>query len=480
MFLRQWLYSNLFFLTLISLSSTAFAATEIGSTGIFFNNASDGTVYFYSDSGETNSLGNADPDDITGSVRPCDGDNGADGLSTANTLPVTLGSAIYNGLGSSTFAPSNSSGHCFYKLSNGSYVGIENMSDSGETSTIAASRIYACPSSATVTASGFNMASQCISSSSSSLSNLTRTLAQGRAQAQARSTRKSASDARGRFINNTQVQKTAKLSVNGSSDQGSLLSKGQLDRIVGELNGWVGYWQANFDYNYREEQGSSGTLTGKLGVEKKYDDYVTGFYIGTSLGRAEVTGFFEGNEDTAGISLGGYVVKQLTPDLYFDGYGSLGFSNSTLAINSGSIDYDGSYGSRTIVFGSSLTGLSNFYGYDLRHVGNAEYINMYTGKYFLVSEGIRQKNEDATTRQTNLRYTPEVRVELGEGKMLYSPSITCEHHKADTTTTNCGGGIGAHYIHEDELGSYVKFGGNVASISGQRRMGISLLLEQKF
>jgi hypothetical protein len=143
----------------ISVPKIAFSATEIGNSGVFFNNLPDGTVNFYSEAGEINFLGDADPDDITsGSVRPCDADGPATGLENTNALPVTLSTATYSGFGSSTFPPSSTSGHCFYRLSNGEFVAIKDMSDIGETSTIDAFRIFSCPGTLSVTSTGLNLA----------------------------------------------------------------------------------------------------------------------------------------------------------------------------------------------------------------------------------------------------------------------------------------------------------------------------------
>jgi hypothetical protein len=145
---------------LVAAASHAQTFPQIGDTGIYYDaNPGVAGVRFYSDAAGNTEIGLADSGDVTADiVRPCDGDAGAESIDSGTTLPSALSSANFDGFGANIFAPSATSGHCFYRLSNGEFVGIANMDPSGETSPISPTRIWWLPGTAVVTATGFSFA----------------------------------------------------------------------------------------------------------------------------------------------------------------------------------------------------------------------------------------------------------------------------------------------------------------------------------
>lgn len=131
---------------------------EIGSTGVYYDIAYNdpGSIGFYEDAAGTSFLGFIDPDDVTNSVRPCDGDGRAEAIASSTTLPSTLASADFDGFGANILAPSATSGHCFYRLDNGEFVAVTSMDPGGETSPISPTRLWWLPGTAEVTATGFS------------------------------------------------------------------------------------------------------------------------------------------------------------------------------------------------------------------------------------------------------------------------------------------------------------------------------------
>ena len=80
-------------------------------------------------------------------------------------MPTTLTAATYTAGVSLTYRPSQTSGHCFYQLSSGDFVAIRNIPDTGETGTVDASRIFHCPGTFSVAATGTDPAVGCTSAS---------------------------------------------------------------------------------------------------------------------------------------------------------------------------------------------------------------------------------------------------------------------------------------------------------------------------
>jgi hypothetical protein len=82
-----------------------------------------------------------------------------------------------------------------------------------------------------------------------------------------------------------------------------------------------------------------------------------GYYLGAELGRATLEGAFAGEQDSVGASVGAYFVTEIQPNLYVDGFASLGLGRNSLELDNGTLNVASDYTTTTGTVGTSLTGV---------------------------------------------------------------------------------------------------------------------------
>ena len=114
------------------------------------------------------------------------------------------------------------------------------------------------------------------------------------------------------------------------------------------------------DYDVqRDTDGSvSAQLNGKLAWERQISTTAMyGYYLGAELGRATLEGAFAGEQDSVGASVGAYFVTEIQPNLYVDGFASLGLGRNSLELDNGILNVASDYTTTTGTVGTSLTGV---------------------------------------------------------------------------------------------------------------------------
>jgi hypothetical protein len=209
------------------------------------------------------------------------------------------------------------------------------------------------------------------------------------------------------------------------------------------------------DYDVqRDTDGSvSAQLNGKLAWERQISTTAMyGYYLGAELGRATLEGAFAGEQDSVGASVGAYFVTEIQPNLYVDGFASLGRGRNSLELDNGILNVASDYTTTTGTVGTSLTGVVEGDGYEFWPQLQLTYGQTHIGKmtftgeaYSLVDDTLSMDAE--TVGMASGTFTAEFKVPLDERAVsdslalfTFAPRATCERIMATDTTSDCGGG----------------------------------------
>ncbi len=243
-----------------------------------------------------------------------------------------------------------------------------------------------------------------------------------------------------------------------------------------------------------DEDATTATLTGKLAWERMASDRtMLGYFIGGELAHSNVSGSFEGDQNSFGVSVGGYFTSQLRDRLYADGFVSFGIGQNALEMGNGTLELESDYRTRTATVGAALTGVIERSGYAIwpelaltygkTFIGNVDF----TGTaYGLVDNNLSLDAGNVSILNLTLR--PEVRVpvdgrdeDASNALLTFSPRLLCERVVTSETTEDCGAGAeigfaGASADGMAELSARVSFD----RIGSTERAGLQILFQRRF
>jgi hypothetical protein len=272
-------------------------------------------------------------------------------------------------------------------------------------------------------------------------------------------------DVRERFISGRQqigtdiqiVSRAATpLDITGSAElsNGRLSSKGTFFGQTGsDEGGQTRLFFGDFDVQRAADGSVSAQLNGKLAWERQISNTVMyGYYLGAELGRATLEGTFAGEQDSFGASVGAYFVTEIQPNLYVDGFASLGLGRNSLELDNSTLNVASDYTTTTGTVGASLTGVVEGDGYELWPQLQLTYGQTHIGKmtfsgeaYSLVDDTLSL--DAGTVSMASGTFTAEFKVPLdglsvsdSHALFTFAPRVICERIMAADTTSNCGGG----------------------------------------
>lgn len=248
---------------------------------------------------------------------------------------------------------------------------------------------------------------------------------------------------------------------------GNVTSNGTFFQQTGNFEGtYRRLFFGDFDVQHDTDTGATtATLSGKIAWEYMVsEDTMLGYHIGVEVGRSNIDGAFEGDQDRIGVSLGGYVVTALQDNLFADGFVSFGVGRNNLAMGNGTLDLQGNYLTQTVTFGASLTGVIQRGTYEIwpelaftygkTFIGDVSF----TGQaYGLVDNDLSLNAGDVSVANLTLR--PEFRVPV-DGRAVsdslslfgFAPRVLCEQVQTTVTTSACGAGAEFSWIGMSEDG----------------------------
>jgi len=239
-----------------------------------------------------------------------------------------------------------------------------------------------------------------------------------------------------------------------SYDDGVFSTKGSFFEQAGNYEGtYRRLLTGDFDL-FRDADGSTtANFNARLAWEFLVSDKVMfGAFLGGELARSQIDGAFLGQINRWGASAGAYGVVELAPELFADGYASLGVAQNSLEMGNGVLDLESDYTTYTGTVGGSVTGVFNAgriefwpqlsfdYGYTrIGEVGFTGYA------YGLVDEGLSL--EAGAVSLATLTFRPEVRFGIDDFDLAkantvfsFSPRLLCQQITTTVTTRDCGAG----------------------------------------
>lgn len=248
-----------------------------------------------------------------------------------------------------------------------------------------------------------------------------------------------------------------------------------------------------FHFTSYDDGTVTGTLSGRLAWEAMVGVHtLQGFYVGGDLVRSDISGDFAGARNAAAASAGAYLVHAAGPNLFFDGYASVGIGHNVLDVSNATLAVDGDYTATTFQFGGAVTGVFPMRMFELRPELSFAYghTNIGDGAFDATSGGIVLPAvlEGGSVSLGEIRLEPEIVLPLAVELDFYdsvslklAPSLVCERIEAETTQTDCGGGASVSYtaVSEDGLRS-LRAEARYETTHGVGRKSVNLRIEHAF
>lgn len=287
------------------------------------------------------------------------------------------------------------------------------------------------------------------------------------------------------------------LDLQGSLDINdlNLSSKGSFFGQTGSASGWRRVVFGDFDIQHDNSTGSStATLNGRLAWERLVDERTMfGYFIGGEVGYTSVSGAFTGDQNRFGINLGGYVLHEVTRDIFVEASTNLGVARNTLSVGNSVLKLDGDYLTQTAMLGASVYGVIPRTGFEVRPEFSFSYgrtwidgIELTGQAYGLINNNLTL--DAGTVSVTNAMFRPEVRIALdglqvSESLRLvtFAPRLACETVATTVTQNDCGGGAEIGFT-ERSFDGLTEFSMKVAGEKIGNRTGssIELMLQHRF
>jgi hypothetical protein len=122
-----------------------------------------------------------------------------------------------------------------------------------------------------------------------------------------------------------------------------------------------------FDVQRDDDSGAStATFNGKIAWEKSVSDStLLGYFIGGDVGQSNIAGSFSGDQTHLGLSFGGYAVREMTKQVYLDGFVSIGAGRNNLTMSDDVLALDSDYTTRSASFGLAISGVIEAQRYEI-------------------------------------------------------------------------------------------------------------------
>ncbi len=276
---------------------------------------------------------------------------------------------------------------------------------------------------------------------------------------------------RNRFVaerSGADVSRNVPFDVDGTADvvDGMFSTKGAFFGQTASADGT--YRRLVFgDFEARRDSTDTVTarLTAKLAWERQVgSDALIGYFVGGEVSHSDIEQELEGNRDSYAASVGAYGVAELRPGLFLDGTASASFGRSDLELGDATIEVDGSYDTRIIAFGGTLSGAIDRGAYEFRpqlafSYGYAEIGSVdLTARAFGTSEAVSL--DAGHISLASLSVTPEFWVPVewsamrgADTALTIAPKLFCDAIVADDHDEECGGGgrFGVRSVSRDGL-----------------------------
>ncbi|MDA8966441.1 Ig-like domain-containing protein [Planktomarina temperata] len=286
--------------------------------------------------------------------------------------------------------------------------------------------------------------------------------------------------------------------VNGTAQfaRGLLSTSGTFYELLeGVETGQQRLFYGDFGVQRDADGDTTASLNAKMAWEQQLDEAsLLGYFVGGSFGTSDIGRTFEGSNDQLSLEAGLYGARNLSQNIYLDGYAALGFGLNDMALDNGVLELDSRYNTRSFTTGVALSAVYTQTTYELRPEIALNYGKTWIGDvgftgraYGLTDDTLSFDGGSVSLGSLTLR--PEFIIPLDQqhpsqsnANLSLAPRLLCEQNTpGDVRADDCGSGaeIGLGYSSDDGLGhADIKL--MMDNIAGGTRSSWTVSVERKF
>ncbi len=223
------------------------------------------------------------------------------------------------------------------------------------------------------------------------------------------------------------------------------------------------YTETQFSYTKSENETETGSASSQVIFERERSEELTlGHFLGFSLSKNSTVDSNTTDIESVGLQVGGYFVRNMTEDLFVDGYVALSLLANKMEVTTTSMTAEADYVSRMGAMGLAVTGSFDIDRWEVLPTFAADYSAVSSQEAaFEVTSGAGNSNElssPGNVRQLSLTFSPDFRTSFDYYDGYWSqgstfsvkPKVTCQRVDQGTITEECGQGANVSVTSQDE------------------------------
>ena len=223
------------------------------------------------------------------------------------------------------------------------------------------------------------------------------------------------------------------------------------------------YTETQFSYTKSENETETGSASSQVIFERERSEELTlGHFLGFSLSKNSTIDSNTTDIESVGLQVGGYFVRNMTEDLFVDGYVAVSLLANKMEVTTTSMTAEADYVSRMGAMGLAVTGSFDIDRWEVLPTFAADYSAVSSQEAaFEVTSGAGNSNElssPGNVRQLSLTFSPDFRTSFDYYDGYWSqgstfsvkPKVTCQRVDQGTITEECGQGANVSVTSQDE------------------------------
>ena len=223
------------------------------------------------------------------------------------------------------------------------------------------------------------------------------------------------------------------------------------------------YTETQFSYTKSENETETGSASSQVIFERERSEELTlGHFLGFSLSKNSTVDSNTTDIESVGLQVGGYFVRNMTEDLFVDGYVAVSLLANKMEVTTTSMTAEADYVSRMGAMGLAVTGSFDIDRWEVLPTFAADYSAVSSQEAaFEVTSGAGNSNElssPGNVRQLSLTFSPDFRTSFDYYDGYWSqgstfsvkPKVTCQRVDQGTITEECGQGANVSVTSQDE------------------------------
>jgi hypothetical protein len=248
-----------------------------------------------------------------------------------------------------------------------------------------------------------------------------------------------------------------------SSTRGTNAS-GKINGVLRSADGKLTrYTETQFSYTKSENETETGSASSQVIFERERSEELTlGHFLGFSLSKNSTVDTNTTDIESVGFQIGTYFVRNMTEDLFVDGYVAASLLTNNMEVTTSSMTAEADYISRMAATGLAVTGSFDVERWNILPTFAVDYSVVSSQEAaFEVTSGAGNSNElssPGNVRQLSLTFSPDFRTSFDYYDGYWSqgstfsvkPKVTCQRIDQDTITEECGQGATVSVVSQDE------------------------------